>query len=151
MTLSYPYNPASLDIISDAAAHTVSDGRFLPFSPLFTGTAASHPSNVRSSIQTRPRASFLPLCFISSAWLKSSNNQSVFLESALPAIPSIRLYIELWFSLWMGFKKRERMLRNSSAGREGASSSKDMAVRNFQVSPGWTVCSLFFYSICPSV
>lgn len=105
MTLSYLYNPAALDIIGDAAAQTVSDGRFLPFSPLFTGTAASHPSSVQSSIQTRPRASFLRLCFISSAWLKSSNNQSVFLESALPAIPSIRLYIELWFSLWMGLKK----------------------------------------------
>lgn len=33
------------------------------------------------------------------------------------------------------------MLRNSSAGGEGASSSKDMAVRTFQVSPGWTVVS----------
>lgn len=75
---SLPHQP-SLDIISDAAAQSASDGPFLPFSSLFTGAAPFHPSSVRSPIQTRPRASFLRLCFISSAWLKSSNNQSVFL------------------------------------------------------------------------
>lgn len=103
-----PYGTTSTGIISAAVAAAEgasarTDG-FHPFLPIFMEAAASHPSAVCSSIPSRPCSSRSapPLCFISSAWLKSSKNQSVFLWSVLPTIPSIRLYFELWFSLWMG-------------------------------------------------
>ena len=52
---------------------------------------------VWSSIQSHPPLSSLSLCFISTAWLKSPNIQSVFLWSVPPTVPSIRLHFELWF------------------------------------------------------
>lgn len=67
---------------------------------MLVGVAALHLSGVWSSIESCPCASFPP-SFISSAWLKSSNNQSVFLGAVPPTIPSIGLYFELWFSLWI--------------------------------------------------
>lgn len=78
--------------------------------------AASHLSGVCSSIQSHPRfLSSPPLPrFISTAWLKSSYKQSVFLFGVPPTISSIRLLLwTLIFSLNGSFPQMdaEKLIR----------------------------------------
>lgn len=110
--------------------------------------AALHLSGLQFKVVP---ALLFSLCFISSAWLKSSNNQSVFLWSVLPTIPSIRLYFELWFSLWMGLFFPNGCWETHQLGEQGQHHKKIwLWGTHFKVSLGGSVCVyyLLYCSVC---
>lgn len=107
---------------------------------MLVGVAALHLSGVWSSIQSCPCSSFPP-SFISSAWLKSSNNQSVFLGAVPPTIPSIGLYFELWFSLWIECFFSNGCWETHQLGEQGQHHKKIwLWGTHFKVSLGGSVC-----------
>lgn len=92
--------------------------------------------------------SSLSLRFISSAWLKSSNSQSVFLWSVPPTIPSIWFYFKLWFSLQMDLSFSNEHRETHQLGELGHS-HKTVYVggAHFKGNFGGSVCTTCFMAV----
>lgn len=148
MSLSSVYGTASMEI-SEAVEEPKLDGGF-------NQNISSHFSSVYGSCciafvwclvlnsKSSPLSS-LSLCLISTAWLKSSNNQSVFLWSVLPTIPSIRLFFELWFSLKMRVSFPNGCWETHQLGEQGHYHKKIWPRgTHFMVSLGGSVCTTCF-------